>query len=217
MAMTATVPKIFEFNFDGITLAEQERNPAIVTISELDGFFLNNSVNGDFRIRKSIYEMMKRAQRALPRGCNFMVFEGYRPMARQEFLWNRTNKLIREQYPNATEDDIYKMTLTCTADPHNGIGSAHQAACAIDISLCDDNGVEYRMGTAMHEFNELTETHAEALKDKEIIANRKILLEAMEGADFVNYPAEWWHYSYGDFEWAMALGKKTALYGIIDI
>jgi zinc D-Ala-D-Ala dipeptidase len=29
----------------------------------------------------------------------------------------------------------------------------------------------------------------------------------------VNYPTEWWHYSYGDRYWALATGAAAALYG----
>ncbi|BDR54317.1 hypothetical protein KIMH_04280 [Bombiscardovia apis] len=32
-------------------------------------------------------------------------------------------------------------------------------------------------------------------------ANRKLLADAMSAAGFVNYPSEWWHWSYGDAYW----------------
>lgn len=32
---------------------------------------------------------------------------------------------------------------------------------------------------------------------------------------FVNYPAEWWHFSYGDKMWAAYSYKKYAFYDII--
>ncbi|MFC7580895.1 hypothetical protein ACFQ23_12765 [Schaalia naturae] len=34
----------------------------------------------------------------------------------------------------------------------------------------------------------------------------------MEGAGFVNHPAEWWHWSYGDPYWGLITGHP-ALYG----
>ena len=34
----------------------------------------------------------------------------------------------------------------------------------------------------------------------------------MKKAGFVNYPPEWWHWSYGDRYWAAALNKKFAIY-----
>jgi zinc D-Ala-D-Ala dipeptidase len=43
--------------------------------------------------------------------------------------------------------------------------------------------------------------------------HRDILASAMDTAGFVNYPAEWWHWSYGDRYWAFQTGRSTALYG----
>jgi D-alanyl-D-alanine dipeptidase len=42
---------------------------------------------------------------------------------------------------------------------------------------------------------------------------RRALLEAMTGAGFVNYPYEWWHYSFGDRYWAYVTGAQEAIYG----
>ena len=39
--------------------------------------------------------------------------------------------------------------------------------------------------------------------------------ESLINAGFVNYPAEWWHFSYGDKLWAAYSNKKSAMYGEI--
>jgi D-alanyl-D-alanine dipeptidase len=36
----------------------------------------------------------------------------------------------------------------------------------------------------------------------------------MTKAGFINYPKEYWHYSYGDVMWAELTGSTTAIYGI---
>ena len=38
----------------------------------------------------------------------------------------------------------------------------------------------------------------------------------MKKLDFVNFPAEWWHYCYGDRMWAAYKGKKECFYGYIE-
>jgi D-alanyl-D-alanine dipeptidase len=43
--------------------------------------------------------------------------------------------------------------------------------------------------------------------------HREILATALRSAGLVNYPTEWWHWSYGDRYWAMTTGAPTALYG----
>jgi len=35
----------------------------------------------------------------------------------------------------------------------------------------------------------------------------------MAAAGFVNYPSEWWHWSYGDRYWAFTTGPSHARYG----
>jgi hypothetical protein len=35
----------------------------------------------------------------------------------------------------------------------------------------------------------------------------------LAAAGLVNYPTEWWHWSFGDRYWAMATGSEAALYG----
>ena len=36
---------------------------------------------------------------------------------------------------------------------------------------------------------------------------------ALTAAGLVNYPTEWWHWSYGDRYWALMTGAPAALYG----
>ena len=43
--------------------------------------------------------------------------------------------------------------------------------------------------------------------------HRDILAVAMSAAGFANYPAGWWHWSYGDRYWAFQSGHGTAVYG----
>jgi zinc D-Ala-D-Ala dipeptidase len=42
-----------------------------------------------------------------------------------------------------------------------------------------------------------------------------MLAEALRAAGLVNYPTEWWHWSYGDRYWALATGARHAVYGIV--
>ncbi|MER7188457.1 M15 family metallopeptidase, partial [Streptomyces hyaluromycini] len=44
-------------------------------------------------------------------------------------------------------------------------------------------------------------------------ANRVLMGRALTTAGFVNYPTEWWHWSYGDRYWALLSGAPAARYG----
>ena len=52
---------------------------------------------------------------------------------------------------------------------------------------------------------------------KEAEKNRKILNNALSEVGFVNYPSEWWHYSFGDRLWAKLTGSKIAIFGKMDL
>ena len=47
---------------------------------------------------------------------------------------------------------------------------------------------------------------------EEARANRRLLFWVMTEAGFVNYPDEWWHYSWGDQMWAALTGAPAAFY-----
>ncbi|MFD5872050.1 M15 family metallopeptidase [Streptomyces sp. NPDC060322] len=43
--------------------------------------------------------------------------------------------------------------------------------------------------------------------------NRKLLGDVLTATGLVNYPTEWWHWSFGDRYWALITGVTSALYG----
>jgi len=91
-------------------------------------------------------------------------------------------------------------------------GSSHQTGGAIDVTLIDNNGSRIDMGTTLTDFGEKVHTDSDLIikKQKE---NRRILYNAMTSVGFVNYPLEWWHYSYGDRMWAAYSGRTECFYG----
>ena len=81
------------------------------------------------------------------------------------------------------------------------------------MGLCDNEGRELDMGTQYLEHNKKTKTRCKALTEEQR-RNRRVLVDAMQRAGFVNYPAEWWHFSYGDKMWAAYSNKRAALYDV---
>lgn len=213
--MSANILAFPKMNLKSIKLLPQ--NVAqIARVQETDGFFLNARYNNDFRLRTEIYERLKNAQQNLPQDCAFMLYEAYRPLSRQIAMWEAIQEEMRSKHPALPPEEFEALCETFIANPYDGIGSGHQAACAIDISLCTQAGDELDMGSPMHGFGALTWTVAKGLPERAIV-NRKILKDALEAEGFVNYPAEWWHYSYGDHGWAWLTGKDEALYGSLDL
>jgi D-alanyl-D-alanine dipeptidase len=49
------------------------------------------------------------------------------------------------------------------------------------------------------------------------IANRMFIHDAMLAEGFAPFYGAWWHFMYGDREWAAFVGEKTALYAPVTL
>jgi zinc D-Ala-D-Ala dipeptidase len=96
----------------------------------------------------------------------------------------------------------------------------HTTGGAVDLTLMDKNGEPIEMGTEVNA-SPLKSDYATYTAAKNISKwakkNRALLSEVMIEAGFVNYPTEWWHWSYGDKYWALQSGAPAAHYDSIEI
>lgn len=162
--------------------------------------------------RRELGVRLMRAQEALPAGIFLLVKECYRPMWVQKIFWDGYGEHLRKKYPTWNEEQIYeensKLNAPLDVAPHTTGG-------AVDLTLARADGRWLDMGT---EFNAAPlETANATFTDatnigEEAQANRRLLVAAMKSAGFVNYPTEWWHWSYGDKYWALLTGAPSALY-----
>lgn len=92
----------------------------------------------------------------------------------------------------------------------------HVSGAAIDLSLADLDGDEVDMGTPI-DTSPLDSDGACYFAAENISSaarqNRTVLSVALTAAGLVNYPTEWWHWSYGDRYWALMTGAEHALFG----
>lgn len=189
----------------------------MVEISPNDDIFFNERYTNVKLIRKYIYEMLLQAKKKLPQGYNFVVYEAYRPLASQIALWNEIVRKESLKNPNieTNSEEFIALCDKFVANPYRQ-GSGHQSGAAIDVSLVNDKGEEYDMGGEVRGFNDTAEFDCESIHD-EARRNRQILKDALENVGFVNYPSEWWHYSFGDRLWAKLIGSKIAIFGKLDL
>lgn len=86
----------------------------------------------------------------------------------------------------------------------------------MDLTLADTDGQELDLGTRMNADPEESKgacyTDAVGITE-EARANRELLGSVLTAAGLVNYPTEWWHWSFGDRYWALMTGAAAALYG----
>jgi D-alanyl-D-alanine dipeptidase len=92
----------------------------------------------------------------------------------------------------------------------------HSAGAAVGLTLAASDGAELDMGTRVNANPEesggacFTGAHSISAQAR---ANRDLLGRALAAAGFVNYPTEWWHWSYDDRYWALNAGAPAACYG----
>ncbi|UOQ65140.1 M15 family metallopeptidase [Hymenobacter volaticus] len=123
---------------------------------------------------------LQQVQAALAaQGVGLVVFDAYRPYSVTVRFWNQI------------QDETY------AAPPWRG--SRHNRGCSVDVGLVDAAGQPLLMPT---DFDDLTPAAHAAYEPvtAEVRRNRTLLLDTMAAFNFVNYPAEWWHFDFA--RWA---------------
>ena len=88
----------------------------------------------------------------------------------------------------------------------------HVAGAAVDLTLVDACGEELDLGTPIDATPEQCDGRCYFAADgigADARAHRELLAGVLGGAGLVNYPTEWWHWSYGDRYWALATGAPS--------
>ncbi|KGR84307.1 D-alanyl-D-alanine dipeptidase [Lysinibacillus odysseyi 34hs-1 = NBRC 100172] len=172
-------------------------------------------------LRESAYERFMQAVSLLPENYSFIVYDGFRPLQVQQYLFNQFSAQLQKQYPTLSEQEVKQETLKYVAFPSldREYPAPHLTGGAIDLTIGDLNGNALHLGTAFDEMNEKSATRyyeENAEENREVRDLRRILYNSMTSAGFMNYSEEWWHYDFGNISWARRIGNKKAIYGPIE-
>ena len=153
------------------------------------------------------------AQDSLPDGLRILFIEGFRPPALQRAYFEEYLGELRSGNPGASEAELFSAASRYVSPPDI---APHSAGAAVDLTLATADGAELDMGTRVNASPEESDgacfTGARSIS-AQARANRGLLGRALAAAGFVNYPTEWWHWSYGDRYWALSAGAPAACYG----
>ncbi|MCX6728343.1 MAG: hypothetical protein NTV39_01040 [Candidatus Saccharibacteria bacterium] len=161
-------------------------------------------------VRESVAEMINKAQLLLPSGYKLLHRCGYRKPDVQARQYRRDYEDLKTENPTWSKAKLDIEIEKRTDPPEVG---PHCTGGAIDISIIKDDGEKIDMGTNMGVFNLGTYTDSNTISPI-ASSNRQILINAMTSAGFLNFPCEWWHWSYGEREWAYA-NNQTPFYDSI--
>lgn len=135
---------------------------------------------------------------------------GYRTPKIQAALFAAAKERLSDQYSG---DKLFAEAHRQVADPRV---AGHPAGAAVDIQIVTkSNGEPLDFGTKIWTFSSESYARLYTVGEK-VFENRLLLRRVMMAAGFAPFDGEWWHFSYGDKEWAYYYGKSAALYEQID-
>lgn len=168
-------------------------------------------------VRQGLAQRLTRAAALLPEGWSLLIFDGLRPMSVQRALYEQFRQVVAQERPQASPAEVELILDEFVARPvkRSGRPAPHTTGGAVDLTLCRD-GAPLDMGTGFDDLTAMAHTdwleracppELEQARD-----NRRLLYHLMEEVGLVNYPCEWWHYSYGERQWAVRAGRAP-IYG----
>jgi len=166
-------------------------------------------------LRLSVAQRLLQAQETLPRGFRLLIAEGYRPYEQQDFYFNRRERRLMDADPTLSKEAASLRTSEFVSPPQI---APHVSGAAVDLTIIDEDGHALDMGTAIdatpEQSNQACYFAADNISAKARL-NRTILATALSSAGLINYPTEWWHWSYGDRYWAFITRQPQAVFGPI--
>ncbi len=196
-----------------------------INLATYDGM----DVDEQLYLRPTVIEKLNAAQKYLDdnygdQNLHIELRSAFRTMQGLEVLKmeheNRYNLWKSEGKLGEYEDkDQYVNSML--AIPVDGKEPGHMTGGAVDVRLCGPNGERVHLeesteiaGHIPRNLQRVTRSPEVAAKHPDMMRLRMILLEAMEAQGFHNNKDEYWHYSYGDADWAKKNNTKP-LYSII--
>jgi zinc D-Ala-D-Ala dipeptidase len=180
--------------------------------------------NTDYtKMRRTVYQKLLAAQQVLPDRLQLCIYECYRSLALQEQLFNDRYTILKGLYAAWGHEQLFLETIKMVSPVVNLDGSRnippHSTGGAVDLYLVDHQGNIVDMGIKAADWildvdGSISQTDSAKIS-KEAIKYRLIMNQALEGVGFVNYPGEYWHWSYGDRYWAYGSGQECAIYGAV--
>jgi zinc D-Ala-D-Ala dipeptidase len=138
-----------------------------------------------YRLRPEVADRLLQASLALPDGIRLGFWEGLRPRSIQRTLWDAGLAFLRGSYGEMGQAELEEALERYVARPDD-LAPPHSTGSAVDVAPVDAFG------------RVLAPSDAWGWLAVEAMAR------ALRSTGLANYQPEWWHWSYGDAEWARA-------------
>lgn len=164
-------------------------------------------------LRHGLVERLLFAQDRLPGEYRLLLVEGYRPYDLQEHYFSSYRQELEMRDPELDGAESFQLASRYVSPP---VVAPHVSGAAIDLTLVDGSGQQVDMGTPVNASPEDSAGACYFAADDisgEARHHRQVLSAVLRSAGLVNYPTEWWHWSFGDRYWALMTGRPAAIYG----
>jgi D-alanyl-D-alanine dipeptidase len=173
-------------------------------------------VRPEFRplVRAQVAAMLSAAERALGEvdpTLALSVVCSYRSLHTQTALFDEQMQMLTDKIPDPLERKRFVHKYAIAAPEAAG----HPTGGAVDIQIIR-GGMPLAFGTEIWKFEPNT-LSLSPFVSREAQDNRKLLRKVMTAAGFAPFDGEWWHFSYGDREWAAYYDRLTAIYGQVEL
>ena len=207
------------YNFLDYDLVEVSDSELIKVDMQYPKLGMENAIEKCYLMRE-VYERLKMASSNLPDGYSLVILDAYRPFELQKELFDKYSKIIEKKFhlEKYSELDKNNFINKFVSIPDKNSPPAHTTGGAVDVTLLY-NGEYLDLGCKFDEFCDRTHTnYYKDYKDLESInihKNRMILYNSMIKAGFTNLESEYWHYDYGNKNWADITGNEIVYNDII--
>jgi D-alanyl-D-alanine dipeptidase len=178
----------------------------------VDLFTRDVATTGRQFAREGVADRLALADTFLPAGIRLHVVEGLRPIESQQEIYDGYRAELERLHPGISDHDVHVLASRFVSPIEV---APHVAGAAADLTLVGAHG-PLDLGTPIDATPEQSNGacfFAAGNISREARTNRALLADVLTAAGLVNYPTEWWHWSYGDRYWAFLEHRAAAVYG----
>jgi len=205
---------------DLITIPVIENNDPFIIVSQSDipnkympGMTDMQKVLGEkIIVRKSVYDKLLSAQTDLQKqypSLSLFLTYGFRSLEIQTARFTQQLKDVSKQFfsdPLALYEEVHRSIAVPTV-------AGHPTGGAIDITIVDIKSNTFlNFGTKQYDYTTKDYYVFSPYISNKAKKNRMLLRRVMLEVGFAPFDGEWWHFSYGDREWAYYYNKNSAIY-----
>jgi D-alanyl-D-alanine dipeptidase len=166
-------------------------------------------------VREGLADRLAIADSFLPTGVRLYVVEGLRDLAVQQEIYDGYRAELELLNPGISDAEVHVLASRFVSPVEV---APHVAGAAVDLTLVGEHG-PFDLGTPIDATPEQSDGACffdAANISREARTNRALLADVLTAAGLVNYPTEWWHWSFGDRYWAYSEQQAHAIYGPVE-